>query len=208
VRSVVRHPKIVALIGGFVSLFLVFAPDVRGQTKDEVRKAFRNLRNDHIRYNCSRAAYWLYKHRETLRDQMLEELYQTKDTQERDVLLDLLFSTESFLPDEKFARFVVNRFREEDTRVPPGWLVIPARDLGDDSHPDAFRGEAHHRAFGFMNAHYSLFEPLLKNEIGASDDTWEIWSIAALMNARGGAGGQCSSVHSGGPPKSRSQPSG
>jgi hypothetical protein len=50
------------------------ASDLHGQTKEEVRKAFRDLRNDRIRYNCSRATYWLYKHREALRDQTLEEL--------------------------------------------------------------------------------------------------------------------------------------
>jgi hypothetical protein len=184
VRWVVRYPKIVALTSGGVLLFLSFASDARGQTKEELRKAFRNLRNDHVRYNCSRAAYWLYQHREALHDQILEELYATKDAQARDVLLDLLFVTKGFVPDERFARFVVGRLREEGTRVRSDWCVIPARDVPDDLYPDAFNDGAHHRAFGFMNAHYSLFEPLLKAEINDSDDTWEIWSIAALMNAR------------------------
>ena len=89
----------VALTSG-VSLFFSRASDLQGQTKEDVRKAFRGLRNDHIRYDCSRAAYWLYKHREALRDQMLEELYATKDAQARDVLLDLLFATNRFVPDE------------------------------------------------------------------------------------------------------------
>lgn len=184
-RSVVRHPKIVTLISGLVLLHLSLTCDVRGQTKEEVRKALRNLRNDHIGYNCSRAAYWLYKRREALRDQMLEELYLTKDPQERDVLLDLLFVTKGFVPDERFARFVVNRLREEDRRVPDGWCTIPSSDLGDNESPEAFEERTHHLAFAFMNEHYALFETLLKHEISDSDDTWEIWSIAALMNARG-----------------------
>ena len=174
----------VALTSG-VSLFFSRASDLQGQNKEDVRKAFRGLRNDHIRYDCSRAAYWLCKHREALRDQMLEELYATKDAQARDVLLDLLFATNRFVPDEKFARFVVSWLREEDTRVSKGWCTIPSRNLGDDSEPDAFHGGTHHIAIGFLNTHYWLFEPLLKNEINASDDRCEIWSIAALMNARG-----------------------
>lgn len=173
------------LISGLVALFLSYVPDVHGQTKEEVQKAFRNLRNDHISYNCSRAAYWLYKHREALRVQILEELYATKDAQARDVLLDLLFATKGFVPDEKFARFVVSRLREEDSRASNNWCVIPSRGVSDDLYPEAFNDGPHHIAFGFMNAHYSLFEPLLKSEINSSDDTWEIWSIAALMNARG-----------------------
>ncbi len=89
----------VALTSG-LSLFFSCASDLQGQTKEEVRKAFRELRSDHIRYNCSRAAYWLYKHREALRDQMLEELYATKDAQARDVLQDLLFATNEEEPPE------------------------------------------------------------------------------------------------------------
>jgi hypothetical protein len=168
-----------------VLLFSSLHSSANAQAKEEVRKAFQNLRNDRIRYNCSRAGYWVYKRREALRNQILEELYLTKDAQERDVLLALLFATKSFVPDQRFARFVVSRLREEDTHVENGWCVIPSRDLGDNSEPDTFRTGAHHVAFRYMNAHYSLFEQLLKNEISDSGDTWEISWIAALFNARG-----------------------
>ena len=178
------YPSAKVMVLTWVGLSLSLVLNASAQTKEDVRKAFRNLRNDRVRYNCSRAAYWLYQRRELLRDQMLGELYLTKDPQERDALLEVLFVTKGFIPDERFARFVVNRLREEDTRCPKYWFLDP--ELADQSTPGPdLGGGAHHAAFAFMNLHYALFEQLLKNEILNSDDTWEISAIAVLMNARG-----------------------
>jgi hypothetical protein len=178
VRWVVRYPKIVALTSG-MSLFLSFASDLRGQTKEQVRNAFRDLRNDHIRYNCSHATLWLQQHRGVLRDQILTELYRTDDPQARDALLVVLFQTETFDPDERFARFVVQRLREEDTRVKNVFLGLPE----SEESPDliTLTGGAHHLAWVFIDRHYGLFEPLLKAEVGETTDIWEQWAIAWMF---------------------------
>src|ERR1700758_285610 len=86
------------------------------QTPAEVRSAFKNLRSDHIKHNCSRATDWLFAHREALKDQMIQELYVT-DRQGRDALLHVLFHTESFVADDSFRRFVMARLPEEDKVV-------------------------------------------------------------------------------------------
>src|ERR1051326_5440684 len=133
------------------------------QTNAEVRQAFIDIRDDNIALNCYRATDWLADHRRQLRDQMLAELYRTNDPQARDALLTVLFGTETLVPDERFARFVVQRLREEDTRVHNFSFGTPG---------------AQHDACEFIDSHYNLFEPLLKNEIGQTPDMWEVWAIA------------------------------
>jgi hypothetical protein len=172
------RPEIrVALLAAavFVSVF----SRVSAQTSAEVRRAFIDLRQDHIRYNCSRATLWLQQHRDILRDQMQTELYRTNDPQERDALLVVLFQTESFDPDERFARFVVQRLREEDTRVSNVFVGLPE----SEESPDliSLTGGAHHLAWVFIDRHYGLFEPLLKAEVGETADIWELWAIAWLF---------------------------
>jgi hypothetical protein len=156
----------------FISVF----SRVSAQTSAEVRQAFIDLRQDHIRYNCSRATLWLQQHRDILRDQMQTELYRTNDPQARDALLVVLFQTESFDPDERFARFVMQRLREEDRRVSNVFVGLPE----SEESPDLTRltGGAHHLAWVFIDRHYGLFEPLLKAEVGETADIWELWAIA------------------------------
>jgi hypothetical protein len=119
------------------------------------------------------------KHREALRDQMLEELYRTNDPQACDALLIVLFRTETLDPDERFARFVVQRLREEDRRVSNFTLGLPQSEQGGDQLPDT--GGAQHDAWEFIDHHYSLFEPLLKAEVGQTTDIWELWAIAWMF---------------------------
>jgi hypothetical protein len=137
------------------------------QTNAQVRQAFIDIRDDNIPRNCCRAMDWLADRRKELRDQMLEELYRTNDPQARDALLVVLFRTETLVPDERFARFVVQRLREEDTRVA--------------SMSFGFPGGAHHEACEFIDHHYSLFEPLLKAEVNQTTDVWELWAIAWMF---------------------------
>jgi len=149
------------------------------QSSSEVRQAFIDLRQDKIRYNCSRATIWLMKNRAALRDQMLNELYRTSDPQERDALLLVLFRTDTFYPDERFARFLVQRLREEDSRVPNFVLGLPEGETGEDELPG--HGGAHHVAWELIDKNYPLFEPLLKAEVGQTTDIWELWAIAWMF---------------------------
>lgn len=156
---------------------LVVVPSTRAQSSADVRQAFIDIRNDNIAYNCSRAIAWLTKYRKALRDQMLEELYRTDDAQARDALLIVLFQTENLDLDERFARFVVQRLREEDAHV-PNLSFAPPDEQG--SGQEYILG-AHHDAWEFIDRHYNLFEPLLKAEVGQTTDVWELWAIAWML---------------------------
>src|ERR1700736_4413881 len=148
----VGQPLVVVLL---ILLWLIWTPNSFGQSKDQIRQAFLDLREDQIKYNCSRATYWLYKHRDSLRDQVLDELYRTNDPQARDALLLVLFNTTSFNPDERFARLVVQRLREEDTRVYPYFLGLPPSE--EDASQKQIAGQAHPVAGAFIDRNTALF---------------------------------------------------
>ena len=170
---------------GLTVLNVILAPHgTVAQTPDKVRQAFVDLKEDNIRYNCARATYWLYKHRDALRDQILTELYRTTDPQERDSLLLVLFETKTFQPNERFARLVAQRLREEDTRVPNLRFVLPSVD-DDGNVPDDLLSIAHRTAWYYIDHHYELFEPILKSEIGQTNDMWQLWGIAWMMKLKG-----------------------
>ena len=83
------------LTSGILVLLACRSP---AQSQSEVRQAFIDIRDDHVRDNCSRQRYWLYVNRRALKDQILEELYRTNDAQARDALLSVLVLTERFQP--------------------------------------------------------------------------------------------------------------
>ena len=111
--------KISPILISIVFWLLSFLSSLIAQTPAEVRSAFKNLRSDHIKHNCGHAMAWLFAHRDALRDQMLQELYVT-DPQGRDALLFVLFNTESFVPDDRFRRLVIDRLTREDNDVRNG----------------------------------------------------------------------------------------
>ncbi len=144
---------------------------VFAQSAETTRRALANLRADKIPNNCSDSTLWLFNHRDALKAQMLEELYKT-DAQGRDALLIVLFQTGSFVPDERFARFVINRLPEQNSKV--GNSDIKGVDQG-----------AHWLAWPFIDKHFDLFEPLLTAQIGKTKDGWTLWCIAWLFKQRG-----------------------
>ena len=73
------------------------------QSPDQVRRAFIDLHDDKIPHNCDHATAWLFKYREQLKDQLIDELYKT-DWQGRDAICHILWNTNSFQPDERFIR--------------------------------------------------------------------------------------------------------
>ena len=175
-----RHRLIPAF--AFVVLTVLAACPTFAQTESELRQAFVDIRDDHVRYNCCRATYWLYINREKLRNQILEELYRTNDAQARDALLSVLLLSDTYNPDERFARLLLQRLRTGDPNL---YVSLP-----EDAPADA-KAQLENDKFGdpvwlFINAHYAFFEPFLKAEIASSDcGMFELWATAWLMKKRG-----------------------
>jgi hypothetical protein len=141
--------------------FLGFA-----QTTDLTRRAFVNIKSDDKPRNCEDAMRYLFKYRAKLKDELLRELYQT-DRQGRDAILLILFQTPGFIPDQRFARFVMTRLPEQDQ-------VVENNDL-------LFREGAHWWAWRFIDKHYTLFEPLLQDAVGATRDPWILWGVTWIF---------------------------
>ena len=146
-------------------------------TPDEVRRAFADIRDDNIPHNCEHATEWLLKYREDVKDQLLAELYRT-DRQGRDAILHVLFNTPSFQPDERFIRFLFTRMAEQNRYVKSNMI------FKDTSGALRWSG-AHWEGWRFINDHYELFEPYLKEEIGKTDSVFVMWASAWLAKWRG-----------------------
>jgi hypothetical protein len=155
-------------------VLLILCDCLQAQTPAEVRRAFVNLRSDHIKHNCGRAMDWLYAHRDALKDQMVQELYLT-DRQGRDALLHVLFNTESFVPDDRFRRFVMARLPEEDKFVSK--LDI---EIGHDSGGGG-SVEAHWEAWNYIDSRFKDFEPLLEDAISHSDSMFVLWGTTWIL---------------------------
>ncbi len=147
------------------------------QTPAEVRQAFVNLRSDHIKHNCGRATDWLYAHRDAVKDAMIQELYLT-DRQGRDALLHVLFNTSSFVPDDRFRRFVMARLPEEDTAVRKGDI-----ETGYDPETGEATGSvaAHWEAWDYIDSHFNSFETLLKDQISHSNSMFVLWGATFIL---------------------------
>jgi hypothetical protein len=118
---------------------------------------------------------------------MLEELYRT-DRQGRDAILQILFQTPSFVPDERFLRFVVARLGEEDIYVSNSiidtFMHYERLPNGEPGRLNGFNG-AHHDAWIFIDAHFEAFEPLLREQIGKTKSMWTLWGTAWLFKKCG-----------------------
>ncbi|MDP9098831.1 MAG: hypothetical protein M3N48_07545 [Verrucomicrobiota bacterium] len=158
-------------------LGLIQAEVLAAPPPEEVRRAFADIRNDDVKHNCSNATEWLLKYREELKEDLLAELYRT-DRQGRDAILHVLFNTDSFQPDERFIRFVFARISEGDRYVTSGMIFKdPAERL-------AWSG-AHWEAWRYIDDHFPLFEPYVKEEIARSEDPFFLWAAAWLAKQRG-----------------------
>jgi hypothetical protein len=158
---------------------LSLSSSIVAQTPAEVRSAFKNLRSDHIKHNCGHATDWLFAHREALKDQMTQELYQT-DRQGRDALLHVLFNTKSFVADDRFRRFVMARLPEEDTVVSNLDIVVDSAPSSDAAH---WTGtvQAHWEAWDYIDTYFKDFEPLLKDAISHSDSIFVLWGTTWML---------------------------
>jgi hypothetical protein len=154
---------------------LILSSGLMAQTPAEVRRAFVNLRSDHIKHNCGRAMDWLYAHRDALKDQMVEELYQA-DRQGRDALLHVLFNTASFVADDRFRRLVIARLPEEDSQV-SNFDIVSA--FGTDNEAIV---QAHWEAWHYIDTHFKDFEPLLKEQISSSNSMYVLWGTTWILS--------------------------
>ncbi len=135
------------------------------QTEEQVRLAFRNIRSDDIPHNASIASAWIYRHRNQLTRELLDELYRT-DRQGREAILHALMDTKSFQPDARFCRTLVSRLNEEDN-------LVPNRDL---------RLYVHWLAWRHIDKHYELYKPLLLENLQTTNDMWCIWATVSLLH--------------------------
>jgi hypothetical protein len=100
----------VAIIHGIIIWAGVIAAS-KAQTPAEVRQAFIDLRDDKVPHNCEDATDWLFKNRDQLKEDLVDELPKT-DWQGRDSILDILCRTESFTPDARFIRVLMSTLRD------------------------------------------------------------------------------------------------
>jgi hypothetical protein len=156
---------------------LIQADLAAAPTPEEVRQAFADIHTDNVPHNCAHATEWLLKYREELKDDLLAELYRT-DRQGRDAILHVLFNTESFQPDERFIRFVFARMSEENRYVKSDMIFKDPLDRL------AWSG-AHWEAWRYMDEHFELFDPYLKEEIGRTESPFVLWAAAWLAQHRG-----------------------
>ena len=143
-------------------------PSSPAQTPEQVRLAFRSIRNDDIPWNAGAASKWLFLHRDRLTRELLDELYRT-DRQGRDVIFSTLISTTSFQPDERFCRALVSRLNEEDSYVGYSALGIAT----------------HWSSWEFCNAHYDQFKSILAENAQTTNDMWCLWGTVSLWHKRG-----------------------
>jgi hypothetical protein len=163
---------------GIGVLWLVLASSlIAAPPPDEIRHAFSDIRDDNIPHNCEHATEWLLKYRAELKDDLLAELYRT-DRQGRDAILHVLFNTPSFQPDERFIRFVLTRLYEQNRYVKSNTI------FKDTTGALTWSG-AHFEAWRFINDHYGIFEPYLKEELGKTNNVFVLWATAWLAKWRG-----------------------
>jgi hypothetical protein len=210
----------------FVSIALI-APRLPAQTPDELRRAFIDLHDDKVPHNCEDATEWLFKYREQLKGELIDELYKT-DWQGRSAICHVLYNTTSFEPDERFIRQTFSLLRQDEI---PGnaeetskWLA----QRGDQIKPllldelyktdEQGRHEISHllyeiksfvpddrfiRFIGaklveadtddgdwkFVHDHFDAFEPLLGTAIANSrnrpHDMYLLWATTWVMKKRG-----------------------
>jgi hypothetical protein len=165
----------------------------KAQTAQEVQTALASLRSDDQLRNCSRALSWLLLYRETLKDELANELYRT-DRQGRDAILYILFKTNSFIPDIRFKQFILARLVEQDSRVRNFDILYGPTEMFESV--EAFhegKGKeqgwgtvsAHWEAWKFIDGHFSDFESLLTDNLSRTDSAFVLWGTTWLFDKHG-----------------------
>lgn len=160
------------------------ARTAQAQTPQEVRRKLTDLREDTIPLNCTRASVWLFNRREKLKNAILDELYHT-DRQARDCILNILFFTRSFVPDERFDRLVVSRLAEEDKYVDSNTIgsdYLERTENVDKLIDEGYSFNAANRsAWEFIEKHFEAFRPLLAEQVKTTKSMWALWGTAWMF---------------------------
>jgi hypothetical protein len=176
-----------------VCLLFGVTPRSKAQTTEEVRTALASLRSDDQLYNCSRAISWLLVYRETLKDELVNELYRT-DRQGRDAILHILFNTKSFKPDIRFKQFVLARLPEQDSRVrnydilygtPEIFESKAAFEEANEKGQDWGTVQAHWEAWKYINANFNDFDRLLTANLAHTTSAFVLWGTTWLFDRHG-----------------------
>jgi hypothetical protein len=165
----------------FVSGLSAATHHALGQSEKEIQSKLDDLRSDNIPHNCESATKWFLKNREKLKARLEEEFYKAKDPQARDAILHVLFNTTSFTPDPRFVAAVLARLPQEDK-------FVGNRDIftGPSEGPDRLCADgAHWEAWKFINDHFAVFEPKLKEQIGKTNSVLVLWGSAWLLKKHG-----------------------
>jgi hypothetical protein len=102
-----------SLILGAVICLALSGRLVEAQTASDIRQAFLELHDDKVPNNCTHALEFFLKYREQLKEELLDELYKT-DWQGRDSILEVLYHTQTFEPDQRFIQLAAKTFRDNN----------------------------------------------------------------------------------------------
>jgi hypothetical protein len=165
----------------FPSIFLAGTHHALCQSEKEIQSKLNDLLPDDTPRNCENATKWFLKNREKLKARLEEEFYKAKDPQVQDAIFHVLFNTQSFVPDARFVARVLTRLSQEDKFVGNGDIF-----RGPSEGPDRLCADgAHWEAWKFINDHFEVFEPRLKEQIGKTDSVLVLWGTAWLLKKRG-----------------------
>jgi hypothetical protein len=159
------------LIACALNVVLLSVPfkEVNGEISDTVlRQKLMALRSDKVNWNCSEAMEFLAKHTDEAKVQKaLLSRVSTKDAQEQEATLLLLFNAKGFKPDNAFMNIVLKRLRHWGR--PERMVDGPAGNAGAD----------------FLIAHASEFGDLIAAEISDSFTIkdYSLWVQYAVTRA-------------------------
>jgi hypothetical protein len=133
-----------------------FVPDRRF-----IHSLFADLHDDKVQDNCGHATQWIFKYREQLKADLIDELYKT-DWQGRGSIFHLLVNTASFVPDDRFRRFMVSSLPDRENQA---------------------------EDWEFISKHFKEFDPLLKEQVNKMNhqphEMYVRWAIAWLAKKQG-----------------------
>ena len=173
--------NLLVAFASLVSMLLATTHYAFGQSEKEIQTKLDDLRSDDIPHNCESSTKWFLKNREKLKDRLVEEFREAKDPQARDAIFHVLFNTKSFVPDPRFVAAVIARLPQEDKFVGNGDIFA-----GPTEGPDRLCDNgAHWEAWKFINDHFDVFEPKLKEQISKTDSVLVLWGTAWLLKKHG-----------------------
>lgn len=133
-----------------------------GASKPELRLALDNLADDDRDWNCHEAMYFLYLQRDEIKDFLMMNA-PALAWQGQEAVLRILCEVSSFVPDEKFARLMLERLHDQ-------------RELGLRPHHST-----HYDFIMYLQLHAERFAELLASQI-SSDSLFVQWVATHILS--------------------------